>query len=62
MNLFVMAGGVILMLFGALLVTPAFLVLFGTIQHVLPDWVYVLGAILETIGIILFVYGSGVLG
>jgi len=62
MNLFVMVGGVILMLLGALLVTPAFLVIFGTIKHVVPDWVYVVGAIIETIGIILFVYGTGVLG
>jgi hypothetical protein len=62
MNLFVMVGGVILMLLGALLVTPAFLVLFGTIKHVVPDWVYVVGSITVTIGIVLFVYGTGVLG
>jgi len=62
MNLFVMAGGVILMLFGGLLATPAFLVIFGTIKHVVPDWVYVVGSITVTIGIVLFVFGAGVLG
>jgi protein-S-isoprenylcysteine O-methyltransferase Ste14 len=62
MNLFVMAGGVILMLFGALLVTPAFFVIYGTTKHILPDWIYVVGSITVTIGIVLFVFGTGVLG